>query len=144
MAGSHVARWAETRSAALAVALALAGTLRRRLQLLQVRVEAVEALVPVSAIALEPIVDLAQRAGLEAAGPPLRFAAAHDQPRALEHLEVLRDGGEAHREGLGEGRHRGLAERKPRQQRATRRVGERRKRGAEVIGRHPLLNCLVD
>ena len=44
---------------------------------------------------------LVQRAGLQAAGAPLRLAPSGDEPRPLQHLEVLGDGRQRHVEGLG-------------------------------------------
>src|SRR5262249_37774912 len=74
--------------------LAIAATLLlRRLQLLQIEIEAIEALVPEAAIAFEPAVDVLERSRFDPARPPLRFAAAHDQAGALQHLEMLGDGG---------------------------------------------------
>src|SRR6185503_856471 len=79
--------------------LFLAATLRLRLcrflcrlQLVQVVLQAIEARFPEAAIAFQPIVNAAQCARFDAAGPPLRLAAARDQARALQHLEVLGDG----------------------------------------------------
>src|ERR1700704_992514 len=98
--------------------LSLASTLLSLgLQLAQIVVQAVEALLPEAAIALEPVVDVLQRARLDAAGPPLLLAASCDQARALQDLEMLGHGGKAHVERLGELRDRGLAQRQPRQDR---------------------------
>ena len=69
-----------------------------RLKLAEVVVEAVEALLPELAVILEPLVDAAQRLRLDLARPPLRLPAAGDEARVLQHLQVLRDGGEADRE----------------------------------------------
>src|SRR4051794_18926573 len=66
------------------------------LQLAQVVVEAVEALLPAAAVLSDPVRDLAQGRRFEAARPPLRIAPAADQPRALEHLQVARYCGQAH------------------------------------------------
>src|SRR5207245_8454315 len=101
------------------------------LQLAQIALEAVEALVPEAAIMLDPVGDLLQRARLQPAGPPLRLAAARDQAGALQHLEMLRDAGKAHVEGLGELGHRGLAQSEPCQDGAPRRIGEGREGGVE-------------
>src|SRR5579862_2382220 len=57
------------------------------LESLQVIVEAVETLVVEAAIMFEPVIDLFQSARLDAARPPLRFAAARNQAGALQHLE---------------------------------------------------------
>src|SRR3954464_10233607 len=78
-------------------------------QFAQVFVQAVEALLPETAIVFEPVGDLFQPRALQAARAPLRIAAARDQTGALEHFQVLRDRGEAHSEGLGEIGNRGRA-----------------------------------
>src|SRR5690606_10072016 len=79
------------------------------LQLLQIHVEAVEALLEELPVVLEPIGHLAQRARLEPAGPPLRLAPAHDQPGMLQDLQVLGHGRQADVEGRGELGHGRLA-----------------------------------
>src|SRR5918996_1802449 len=57
----------------------------------QVRVEPVHPRLPRPLAGLHPLHRLVERVGLHAARPPLGIPAAHDQPRALEHLEVARD-----------------------------------------------------
>src|SRR5947207_14704573 len=79
------------------------------LQLLQVFVESIETVFPEAAVVLHPIGDFPQRTGVELAGTPLRIAAAGDESRPLEDLEVLGDRGEAHVERLRELGDRGLA-----------------------------------
>src|SRR5262245_39148574 len=106
------------------------------LHLVQVAVEAIESFVPKATVAFEPVVDLLEGAWLDAARPPLRLAAPHDEVGALQHLEMLGDGRQAHVEWLGELGDRGLTECEPRQDGAPRRIGERRKGGAEAIGCH--------
>ena len=69
--------------------------------------------------------------GLEPARPALRVAPARDEPGALEHLEVHRDRGLAHRERLGELVTDGLARGQPRQDRAPGRIGEGGEGGVE-------------
>src|SRR5579864_3202200 len=78
------------------------------LQLAQILFQAVEAFVPEAAIVVEPIRGVLERTRGEPAWTPLSLAAARDQPSALEHLEMLGDGGQAHLEGLGELGDRGL------------------------------------
>ena len=72
------------------------------LELLQVRIQALVARVPEAAIAFGPLRDPLERRRLEPAGTPLRVAAATDEARALQHPEVLRDRGLAHREWLAQ------------------------------------------
>src|SRR5262245_25694439 len=61
------------------------------LQLAQVVFESVETLFPEAAVLIEPVVHVLEARGLQAAGAPLRVAAAGDEPGALEHLEMLGD-----------------------------------------------------
>src|SRR5580704_16061038 len=79
------------------------------LKLLEVIVQAVEALVPEAPVVIEPPGRVPERTRPEPAGPVLGVAAPRDEPRALEHLEVLRDGGEAHLERRGQLGDRSLA-----------------------------------
>src|SRR5256885_13755843 len=85
---------------------------------------------------LHPLDRLVERVGLHPARPPLRLPAADDQSRALEHLEVARDRGQAHRERLRELVHGRLALRETGQDRAARRVGESRVGEAELVAWH--------
>src|SRR5687767_4299419 len=70
--------------------------------LFQVAVEPIEPFFPDVAVALGPVGDFLERAGLDPAGPPLRVAPPRDQPGALEHPKVLRHGDQAHVERLGQ------------------------------------------
>src|SRR3989449_5724861 len=105
------------------------------LQFLEVAVQLVEALLPVAPVILDPVGDVLERIRLEPAGPPLRLAAALDQARALEHLEVLGHRGQADVGGLGQLQDRGFARGETRKDRAPRGIGEGGKGGAEAIGR---------
>src|SRR5262245_50120605 len=116
--------------------LALPSRLLLRLQLLQILLQAIEARLPEPAIMREPIGGVAHWRGVEPARPPLRLAPPRDQAGAFEHLEVLGDAGKTHVERLGELGHRGLAKRKPRQDGAPGRIGERRERARKAIRRH--------
>src|SRR5262249_1310976 len=60
----------------------------------------------------------------ETPGPALGVAPAADEARLFQHLEVLRDRGLAHREGLCELGHRRLPGRKTGQNRSPRGIGE--------------------
>src|SRR5438128_1322632 len=62
------------------------------LELAQVVVQAIEALIPETPIVLHPVGDLLQRTRVQPAGAPLRLAAAGDQARALQNLQMLGDG----------------------------------------------------
>src|SRR5579883_2957618 len=95
------------------------------LELLQVGVQAIEALVEKAAVKSEPLVDLLEGARLDPAGPPLRLTAARDQAGTLQHFQVLRHGREAHGERLRQLGHRGLAPRQARQDGATGGIGQR-------------------
>src|SRR5439155_7515277 len=90
-----------SRCRAAAAALSLAPIpLFFRFELAQIVVQPVEPLVPEPAVVLDPLGGVLQRRRLQPARPPLRFAAARDQAGALQHLQMLRDGGKAHREGF--------------------------------------------
>jgi ABC-type oligopeptide transport system ATPase subunit len=101
-------------------------------------VELAEARLPVAPVILEPRVGLGERLGFELARPALRVAAARDQARALEHLEVLGDRGLAHRKRLGELVHARFTGREPREDGAARRISERGEGGVQAGGSgHP-------
>src|SRR5256885_16667960 len=93
--------------------LATAMFLLPLLQLAQVCVEAVEALVPEDPVALHPFRGLAQPVGLQPGRTPLRVAAAGDETGLLEDLEMLRDGRQRHVEWLCELCHGRLPGRQP-------------------------------
>src|ERR1700754_2255766 len=61
------------------------------LQLLEVVVEAVEALLPELAVGFDPAGDLPQGLRLDLAGAALRIAAARDEPCVFQDLQMLRD-----------------------------------------------------
>src|SRR5580704_18330758 len=94
------------------------------LQLFQIDVEAVETLVEKAAVVFQPFVDAFERLRLDAAGPPLRRAAAGDQAGAFQHLEMLRNRRKAHGEGFCQLRYRGLAQSQARQDGAPGGVGK--------------------
>src|SRR5688500_7232643 len=111
---SNVRRATISRDSSISAALLLSlmaamSLLLLALQFAQVFVQTVEALLPELAVVGEPVVDLFQRPGIEAARPPLGLAPAGDESRALEHFQVLGDRGHAHVEGLGKLRHRAFA-----------------------------------
>src|SRR5262245_36581070 len=116
--------------------LLLSGFLVLALQLLEVAAQLVQALLPEAPVELDPVGDALERAGLQAAGAPLRFAAALDQARALEHLEVLGHRRQAHVEGLRDVEHRRFAGGEAREDRAPCWVGEGGEGGAEGVGGH--------
>src|SRR5580693_3784321 len=96
-----------SRSAKAAAASDLAAALLLRvmvlflpLQFAKMVFQAIQRLPPEAAIGLEPVGGVLQRRGLEPAWPPLRLATTRDQAGALQHLEVLGDGGKAHGKGL--------------------------------------------
>src|SRR4051794_21568602 len=66
----------------------------------QVILETVEALFPELTVIFDPLRDVFERLGLQAARAPLRVAAAGNESGALQHLQVLGDRGQAHLERL--------------------------------------------
>src|SRR5260370_6096009 len=109
------------------------------LQRAQVGVQAIEALLPEAAIMLDPAGDVLEWTGLEPARPPLRFASARDEAGALQHLEVLGDGGHAHLEGLGQLRDRSLTRGEPSQDRPPGGIGQGHTPAAKAGPRHGAL-----
>src|SRR2546430_5295973 len=100
---SNVRRMVSSRSAAGAAALfrALACMcFLQSLQFAQICIEALEALLPVAAIALGPVRHLLQRSSPQPAGPRLRLAAANDESGTLQHLQVFQAPGLPVPEGL--------------------------------------------
>src|SRR5271167_3018956 len=136
MTSSRSAKRAAT-SAVIAIFLLTA------LQFAEIRVEAIKAVVPEAAVVIEPLGSVLEPLRLDPAGPPLRPTAARDQAGPLQHLQVLGDGGKAHRKGLGELVDRGLARGEPCKDRAPRRVSKSRIGGAEVIRQHSVTNHSV-
>src|SRR6266550_1681094 len=106
------------------------------LQFLQVLVQTIEPLLPDDAIALDPFVDLFERARLERRRPPLRLLAARHESRTFEHLEVLAHRREAHLERLRDLGHRRATLRETREDRTPRRVGEGTERETQAVDSH--------
>src|SRR5262249_13091932 len=123
-----------TRSAAAAALLPAAMFLLLLLQFAQILVQTVETLLPEPPILLQPVAGVLERPGVEAAGPQLRLAAAGDQAGALQHLEVLGDGRQAHREGRGQLHDRDIAGSEAGKDRAPGGVGEGGEGSAETVG----------
>src|SRR5580658_5668038 len=103
------------------------------LQILQIGLETIEALLPEGAIMLQPIRGVLEWTRLEPTWSPLRLAATRDQPGAFQHFQVLGNAGKAHGERLGQFGDRGLAGRKSRQDRAPRGIGEGGEGAIEAI-----------
>src|SRR5262249_44914614 len=112
-------------------------------QLVQIVIQAIEALLPETAIVFQPVAGILERARPKPAGPPLRLATAGDQTGALEHLEMLRNGRKAHRERVGQLRDRCLARGEARKDRTPSGIGEGGGSGAQAIRRHALDNPSV-
>src|SRR5262249_5977963 len=72
------------------------------LQLAQIFVKASEVFSPGPAMPPPPARAPLESPRRDPAGPPLGVAPALDQSRLLQHLEVLRDGGQTHLEWLGQ------------------------------------------
>src|SRR5215813_8168889 len=123
-----------TVSLCAAIALLLCGGLSEScLQLPQVRVEAMESLLPEASVLGRPLGDLAQGPCFQLARAPLGLTSARDEACMFEYAQMLRDGWAADRERRRELRHgRGsLAE--PREDRSPRRVRECREGRAQTV-----------
>src|SRR3954470_53898 len=83
------------------------------LHVLEISVELVVALFPELPVGLRPVGDVLDRSRPQPARPPLGVPAPGDQSGTLQHLEMLRDRGLAHRERLRELAHRGFTLRQP-------------------------------
>ena len=81
-------------------------------------------------------VTAAERFRPEPGGPALPVATARDEPGPLEDLQVLRDGGLAHRERGRQLGDRCLSRRQPGEDRPPRRVRERGERPVQLVGCH--------
>src|SRR5262245_43952581 len=103
----------------------------------------IEALFPEPTITLQPVGGVLERTGFELARSPLRLAPARDQTGALQHLEVLGNGGKAHGKGLGQLYDRGRALGEARQDCAPGGIGKGREGGTELIGRYVVINLSV-
>src|SRR5215831_599402 len=118
-----------------------------RLELAQVHVESIEALLPEAAVFGGPLRDLSQRGRVQLARAPLRLPGAGDETGALEDPEMLRDGRAADRERSRELRDGGGSPGEPRQDRSPGGVGERSEGRAQAVFRfhltHMLSNRLV-
>ncbi len=100
--------------------------------LVQKACQSVELILPEAAIAGDPRVRRAHRAGDEPAAPHAAVAPAHDEPRALEYAHVLGHGREGHVERLGEGAHGGFpGQGEVGEHGAPGRIGEGRERRVE-------------
>src|SRR4051812_8116773 len=97
----------------------------------EVVVELVEALRPQAPVRLDPVDSGVQGMPLEVAGAELGLPTTGDQSRALEHLQVLGDPGQAQAERLRQLVDRGVTGREPRHDRPPGRIGQRSERGIE-------------
>ena len=100
-------------------------------------------------VSLDPVDRRVQWLRLESTGAVLGILSPGDESGPLEHLEVLGHGLQAHVERLGQIVHVGLTRRQPGQKRATGRIGQSGKGGAQRIVRHmystyQLFNHIVD
>jgi hypothetical protein len=98
--------------------------------------QAINALLPESSMALYPVGNLVERGRCETAWPPLSTTPPRDQTRVLKHFEVFTDGRHAHRKWVGQLGHRCFATGQSNEDCPPCRIGECRKRPAEVVG-HP-------
>src|SRR6202022_1631632 len=99
----------------------------------QVFVESLETFVPKSLVFPHPVGRLLQVGAVQPAWTPLRLSALPDQPRPLQHFQMLRDAGKTQVERFGQFRDRSLALRKTRKNRSPGGIGEGRERDAELI-----------
>src|SRR5215468_12554720 len=99
----------------------------------EVAFESIQVRGPKPTVLLDPGSGVFEWPGIQAAGTPLRLAAAQDQSGALKHLQMLRDRGHGHLEWFSEFGHRGLAQSQPGQDGASSGVGECGESRAEQV-----------
>src|SRR5579884_2503405 len=109
------------------------------LQLFEIAVQPIEALFPEAAVVLNVVGDFLERRGFQPARPPLGLPAARDEAGALQHLQVLRDRGQAHLKRPRKLGNRCFPARQARKDGPPRRIGKRGKDGAQWIGQHFLV-----
>jgi len=103
--------------------------------LLEVAAERLEPFLPEHAVVGDPVRGGPHRLRLEAAVVDATLLAARQQPGALEDAQVLRDGRQRDRERARQLRHGDVGRLgQPRQDRATRRIGEGAERGVQGGG----------
>src|ERR1700722_13164948 len=105
------------------------------LELFEQDVEAREVAFPPFAVTREPAACLRERFCFQAARPSLSVPATRNEPRALEHLEVLGDRRLAHRKRRCQLEDRCVTGCQSREDRPARRVGERGECRVEALGR---------
>src|SRR5262249_45534131 len=116
----------------------------------EVVVHPVEAVLPHRPVLLRPGRDLLQWCGVEAERSELGAVTPHDQPRPLQHVDVLRDGRKRQVERLGELVDGRLTSSETGQDRSPRRVGQHGEGLAERIVvdrqryRSPLLSAMAN
>lgn len=103
---------------------------------LQVIIQTIEAFLPVASIMFQPVHRVLHWLCLEAAGTPLRGAAANDEPAALQHLEVFGDRGKTHIKWLCELLDRGFTGGKPGKDCPPGRIGKSCKRRTKLVDCH--------
>src|ERR1700722_4113112 len=111
-------------------------------QFADIVVQPVQALLPEAAIVLHPPGDILQGTGPQPARPPLRLAAASDETRTLQHLQMLGHCRHAHLKRsrqFGDGR---LTQSQRRQNGTGGGSGQGRKRLAQMI-RYFVLNHMI-
>src|SRR5688572_28172918 len=113
------------------------------LQLVKVFIEPVKSFFPEAAVLLYPGGNFLEWIGLEPAGSPLRVATTRDETGVFEHLEVFRNGGQAHLERCGQLGDRRLAGAEAGEDGAPGRIGESSEGGIKVVGCHSVVNLYV-
>src|SRR5881628_833650 len=125
-----------TRNVSLFATLLTAMFLLLSLKVVQIQFEAIEAFFPERAVLLRPFRHLLEWRCRDPARPPLRLPAAGDEPRPLEHPQVLRNRRHAHFEWFGELGDGALSGGEAGENGPPGRVGECCEGDAEMIGSH--------
>src|SRR6185437_11078357 len=112
-----------------------------RLNCPKIVVEPIETLFPKAAVFLEPVIGFPERLHVDATWPHLRIAGPRDEARALQHLQMFRNRGQAHVKRLRELQHGRFAERESREDCApcgSARAAKVELRRSAIVINHPV------
>src|ERR1700686_1329965 len=117
---------------------------RLLLYFFQVLAQPIETLLPELPVSLHPVGHFLEPGRLEPTGTPLRFASLRDEPRALQHLEMLRNARKAQLERLRQLGHRLFARGEASKDRPPGGIRQGCERDAQVIGCHLVLSYIAN
>lgn len=90
----------------------------------QKHIETIEAVFPKASVVADPLGGMGERRSIQTYGPKLRLAAAQNEPSSLKHLQVFGDSRLLEVEGFNEFVDGRSSLHEPRENRASRRIGQ--------------------